>query len=198
MDGNKITIVQPVARLLGVPGTPPYLVGDYNYKTYVLGPLPQGVYDIEYFSAVSGSTSPPLSSGSTRITVAAATVNRAVPYPLYDYSDLWWNEMEAGWGMSIHTKNDKLFAAWFVYDAVGKPNWYTFQAGSWTAGNVYSGLVVKTTGPVHGGITTGNGTTVLIAQAGTATLTFNSYDKATFAGTVDGLPFNKALTRQLF
>ncbi len=164
----------------------------------VLGQLPAGNYELEYYIA---TTSPSPARGSVQFTVQPATTGRTAPYPFFDYTDLWWNAAESGWGISIHVKNDKLFAAWFAYDAAGKPNWYTFQAGNWTSitnsSATYTGLVVKANGPSLLGIA-GPGGTITPAQAGTATLTFNSYSTATFSGTVDGQSFNKSIVRQPF
>jgi len=195
MSGNKITITQVGTEVIVYPGpTPPEVI---RYNQYVIGPLPAGSYTLEHYDSFKGSPNPPLLSGTTQFTVAAATGGRTAPYPFINYSDLWWHTAEPGWGISIHAKDDKLFAAWFVYDSTGKPSWYTVQAGSWTASNVYTGLVVKATGPSMGGLM-GMAGAVTPSQAGTATLTFNGYDSATFVGTVDGVPFAKALTRQPF
>jgi len=198
ISGNKIVITQVGTELLVYPAVP--IVPrdpDPRYNEYLIGPLPTGSYVIEHYDSVKGSLNPPVLGATTQITVAAATVGRTAPYPFLNYSDLWWHTAEPGWGISIHAKNDKLFAAWFVYDATGKPSWYTVQAGNWTASNVYTGLVVKATGPSMGGLM-GMAGAVTPSQAGTATLTFSGYDSATFVGTVDGIPFAKALTRQPF
>lgn len=189
MAGNKIQItVKYVSSYTGIPDVPaPQL-------DVPLGRLPVGSYEVEYYRAFPTNT---FLSATMQFSVLPFTANRSAPYPFIDYSDLWWNAAESGWGISIHVKNDKLFAAWFVYDAAGKPNWYTFQAGNWTTSRVYTGLVVKATGPALGGVQ-GLAGGVTPAQAGTATLTFNSYDSAVFAGTVDGQAFNKTIVRQPF
>ncbi len=42
--------------------------------------------------------------------------------PAHDYTDLWWNPGESGWGISIRQKPpaggavDALFAVWYTYD----------------------------------------------------------------------------------
>jgi hypothetical protein len=40
-----------------------------------------------------------------------------------DYSDLWWNAQQPGWGFSISHQRGKVFATWFTYDAQGQPTW---------------------------------------------------------------------------
>jgi photosystem II stability/assembly factor-like uncharacterized protein len=42
---------------------------------------------------------------------------------LVDYSDLWWNAEQPGWGFSISEQRGRVFATWFTYDAQGQPTW---------------------------------------------------------------------------
>jgi cyclophilin family peptidyl-prolyl cis-trans isomerase len=44
--------------------------------------------------------------------------------PVVDYTDLWWNPNESGWGVTLTQQFGIIFAAWFVYDTSGKPVWY--------------------------------------------------------------------------
>jgi hypothetical protein len=49
--------------------------------------------------------------------VAVALDAGAQVVPAANYTDLWWNPSESGWGVSIvqHASN-KMFAVWFTYD----------------------------------------------------------------------------------
>jgi hypothetical protein len=118
--------------------------------------------------------------------------------PAANYSDLWWNANESGWGLNIvqHTSN-LLFAVWFVYAPNGSPTWYTFTNGSWTSTTSYAGQVFATTGPAASSATF-NGSSVTVRQAGVATLTFMDASHGTFAYTIDGVTGQKAITRQPF
>lgn len=198
MAGNKITVVADFVALPAPGGLP--LTGSIPVG---LGQLPAGLYTVEFKS--SANATPPFDS--TSFTVASAP-NRVADYPGFNFSDLWWNSSEPGWGVSIHVKNDNFFAAWFVYDQNGKPQWYTLQAGAWSTtpastitaqsiSYVYTGKVVKATGPNFGGIDPLVGG-VAATEAGTATIRFTSYDSAVFSGTVDGRAFSKNITRQMF
>ena len=40
-----------------------------------------------------------------------------------NYTDLWWNANESGWGINFTHQGDIIFATWFTYDAAGKPWW---------------------------------------------------------------------------
>jgi len=41
-----------------------------------------------------------------------------------DYTDLWWNANESGWGVALTQDVGMIFAAWYTYDASGNPVWY--------------------------------------------------------------------------
>lgn len=38
-----------------------------------------------------------------------------------DFTDLWWNANESGWGVNITQKGNNLFAAWYGYDLNRRP-----------------------------------------------------------------------------
>lgn len=43
-----------------------------------------------------------------------------------NFTDLWWNPAESGWGTTFtQEKNGPIFSAMYVYDAAGKPVWVT-------------------------------------------------------------------------
>jgi hypothetical protein len=116
--------------------------------------------------------------------------------PAANYTDLWWNANESGWGLNIvqHASN-LVFAVWFTYGSNGMPTWYTFTNGSWTSTTTYSGQVFALSGPAASA-TSFDATTVKERQAGTATLTFTDSSHGTFSYTVDGVTSQKAITRQ--
>jgi hypothetical protein len=41
-----------------------------------------------------------------------------------DYTDLWWNPQESGWGMNVVQQGETAFITLFVYGPDGKPTWY--------------------------------------------------------------------------
>ncbi len=197
MAGNKITVVMGFISLIAPGGLPPIMPIPIG-----LGQLPAGLYTVEFKSSVNAA--PPFAS--TTFTVADPA-NRIPDYPGFNFSDLWWDPTESGWGISIHVKNDLFFAAWFVYDQNGRPQWYTLQAGTWSTvpassatgaiAYIYTGKVVKTSGPNFGGIDPLPGG-VGVAEVGTASIRFTGYSNAVFSGTVEGRTFSKNITRELF
>jgi len=78
--------------------------------------------------------------------------------PARDYTDLWWNPAESGWGISIRQKPpadgavDALFAVWYTYDpraadpaspagAGNVPIWLVMPGGDWTSPTTYAGRI---------------------------------------------------------
>jgi hypothetical protein len=117
-----------------------------------------------------------------------------------NYTDLWWNASESGWGVNFTHQGDIIFATWFTYDAAGKPWWLTAELHK-SASGVYSGQVTTVAGPPFdrlpfppGGTPGGAVETVV----GNATVTFAHGNAASFAYTVNGVAQTKAVTRQVF
>lgn len=58
-----------------------------------------------------------------------------------DYTDIWWNADESGWGVNFVQSDDFIFATFFIYGAGKKPKWVSAQlrknAFDW-AGPVYA------------------------------------------------------------
>lgn len=116
-----------------------------------------------------------------------------------DLSDIWWNENESGWGVTVTHQREVLFLTFFVYGADGRASWYTGQAtnvGQDSRGAlIFKGDMYQFTGPAFG--PTFNAAAVTSRSAGT--LTFTTFlDAATLSFTLDGVVINKTLTRQTF
>jgi hypothetical protein len=112
-----------------------------------LGAFPVGLYTVEVATLAGDIV-------SVRERLQFSVIPRAViaifpppPFPLTDYTGLWYDPAQPGWGISIHQQpSDSLFAASFEY-ASGQPTWYTFQSGQWTSPTVWQGTTYRTTFP---------------------------------------------------
>ncbi|MGZ5650697.1 MAG: trypsin-like serine peptidase [Usitatibacter sp.] len=91
-----------------------------------------GRFDIAYNSALYQWL------GST----AAAPIT-----PALNYSDMWWNPDESGWGLSITQHSPTIFAAWYIYDSSGRPQWIVMPGGHWTTTTSFTGDLYTATGP---------------------------------------------------
>jgi hypothetical protein len=196
MTGNRLSVI--IRSFDDPPGSGPFPPGADLPATsgdIFLGKLPEGIYsvDVLFLNRVTSALSV---VGNAQFVVADDLVARTASYPAYDFTDLWWNPAESGWGISIHVKREAFFAAWFVYDAVGKPTWYTLQGGKWESPNKYFGKIVATRSDPNAGL--GPLSLVVVTEVGSGTMTFNSSDQATFLFSVDGKENTKNIIRQVF
>ena len=116
---------------------------------------------------------------------------------LVDYTDLWWNSGESGWGAAITQYGNQMFLAWYVYDGAGKPVWYVASNCALNVeGTGCSGTLYRTTGPALG--PTFNPAQVQVFTSGTMSLEFTDGNNGRLSYTVSGATSSKAITRQLF
>jgi YD repeat-containing protein len=117
-----------------------------------------------------------------------------------NYTDLWWNSNESGWGVNFTHQGDIIFATWFTYDAQGKPWWLIAELHK-TAAGVYAGSVSTMTGPPFNTVPFppyGGPGGAIDTSVGTATVTFTHGNAATFAYAVNGTAQSKTIARQVF
>ncbi len=65
-----------------------------------------------------------------------------------DYTDLWWDPAESGWGVNLVQNGDFIFATFFVYGADGRPTWVTSQL-TLNADGHFDGPMFATDGPYY-------------------------------------------------
>lgn len=112
-----------------------------------------------------------------------------------DYTDLWWNPNESGWGVNVIQQWDTIFATLFVYDQAGNAHW--FVASNLTGSpSTFSGTLYQTTGPYFGGPF--NPAAVNAPAVGSMTFAFNGNDTGTLSYTVNGVGVTKSIQRQGF
>jgi hypothetical protein len=116
--------------------------------------------------------------------------------PALNYSALWWNPSESGWGLSVTQHGSQLFGAWFAYNASGNPMWVVLPAGTWTSATTFTGDLYSTSGPPStGGF---DPSRVGSTRVGTATLSFANADAGVLTYTVNGVAGSKSIRRQSF
>ena len=117
--------------------------------------------------------------------------------PIANYTDLWWNPAEPGWGVNLSHQGEKLFATWFTYDNDGAGLWLVMSDGVEQAGAI-GGPLYRTTGTPLEQISGQPATTGAPAAVGAASFRFTDADHATMTYTVNGITQSKSLTRQRF
>src|SRR6185436_16808730 len=116
-----------------------------------------------------------------------------------NYQDLWWAfppASQAGWGANFTHQGDIIFVTWFTYAKDGGPSWLIAVAEK-TADRVYSGQILRVTGP-RSTEEPFDPSQVVETAVGNLTITFADGNHATFAYTVDGVSQTKSITRQVF
>jgi hypothetical protein len=161
-----------------------------------LAVTPVGTLDLVFSDTDTGTMTYSLNgiSGSTQITRNIFANGSTLPAT--DYSGLWWNPKESGWGFALTRQADMSFATIYTYDADGKPVWYTASScpivGSGCSGSLYS---------VTGGTpltTVWNATNLAVTPVGTLNLNFTNANSGSMSFTINGVSGSKAIERNLF
>ncbi|MEO7743934.1 MAG: YncE family protein [Usitatibacter sp.] len=158
-----------------------------------------GILQLEFRDRSNGKMSYVLGSQSRTLQIQRQVFRSGVALAI-DYTDLWWNPSESGWGLGITQQSDVMFLTWFVYEDTGRPIWYvasncTVKGG----GNGCTGRLYRVAGP-PGPITIGNfdRSKVVPDDVGTIDVTFTDANNGVISYTVENISGSKAITRQLF
>ena len=111
-----------------------------------------------------------------------------------DPSDLWWTSGESGWGMQLVKGGSAVFATLYVYDASGRPTFYTATLEA--SGMAWTGTLYESGGPYFGAPAFDAGT-VTRRSVGTLSFAPQTDAAATLQYSVDGTVVNKSLQRLL-
>jgi lysyl endopeptidase len=162
-DVKKISL----GEALGAVGTPPssYTGVAWTAGTTEGGSSGSGLFTLDgddyvLRGALRGGSASCTSSGHiadpanrdyySRLDLAAATLAKwltAASGPLDDYSGLWFDPDEPGWGLSImQDAQDRVLATWFAYDAESRPTWLVMPAATWTRAGAFEGALYRARG----------------------------------------------------
>lgn len=167
-----------------------------------LGTLAPGDYRVEVYATPRSDDVAPVET--LRFTVlprAEAAVFPPFPRPLTDYSGVWYNPEQSGWGLSLtQSPSHAVFGALFVYGGNNQPLWFTLQGGQWSSATTWRGTLYRTTGPAFSDPDF-DPRLVLIQPAGEATIDFTAVPatgRATFTYTVNNIPVTARIARMEF
>ena len=128
------------------------------------------------------------------ITLVAAPIARATQFSI-DYSDLWWNPNESGWGLQVVQTGSVLFVTMFVYDQNNYPTWYSATA-NYQGNLVWTGDLLQSSGPWLAAVPFNPGA---VSRNKVGTLTFAPSTQTSVSGTVtysvNGAVVTKAIQR---
>jgi hypothetical protein len=129
-----------------------------------------------------------------RFVLALALLVAASGARALEYTDVYFDADEPGWGAFLVQSDTLQFVAFFVYGRNGEPVWYTAQLTDDNAG-AYTGPVYATTGTWFG--SPWNPAQLGVTAVGSATFQPIDLYHATLSYTVSGSPtVNKTIQRQ--
>ena len=112
-----------------------------------------------------------------------------------NYTDLWWNPAESGWGINFNHQGEIVFATLFTYGADGAPDWFVMSNGARQSDGSFAGLLYRARGPAFDA---NPWSPISLTAVGTMRARFSSPDKGTLSYTVDGIEVTKQVERQRF
>jgi hypothetical protein len=113
-------------------------------------------------------------------------------------NDLWFPANEGGWGLNLIEQGDSMFATLFVYDAQGRPRWYSASQLRQTSSGAtsWSGELFESTGPYFG--TSFNASAVTRRSVGTMSFQVDPNGVGQLTYSVDGTTVSKSVQRFAF
>lgn len=112
-----------------------------------------------------------------------------------NFSDLWWNPREAGWGLTLAHQGDVIFLLWYTYGDGGRDQWFSAARLQRRSDGSFAGAlqqpVVGTPLPEISGPATG----FPIADIGSASLKFSDGQNGVFRYSVGGVEQSKRIQR---
>jgi len=117
--------------------------------------------------------------------------------PGIDFSDLWWNPAEPGWGVSVTQRpNSAVAGTLFIYQASGEPLWLVFADMRWLDPLTVSGQLFRSR--ARNFDPSFDPSSVMTRAAGTLRLQFTNRDSGIAEFTIDGVEYRKPISRVAF
>lgn len=135
-----------------------------------------------------------------RAWIAAVMAALALPASAGQFTDLWYNPQESGWGLNVVQQLETAFVTLFVYGPDGKPAWYVgsdVRVIAYATGGlpVFVGTLYRTEGPWHGGPF--DASKFKIVPVGTISMEALSFNRLRVEYSADGVgPITKVVERQ--
>lgn len=112
-----------------------------------------------------------------------------------NYTALWWNPAESGWGINLNHQANTIFATLFTYANDGNALWLVASNLAQQADGSFSGILYRTSGPPFNQVPW---SAISFSEVGTMTLRFSSSGAGTLSYTFGGVSVSKAIERQVF
>jgi hypothetical protein len=143
------------------------------------------------------SVTPSGCTGAPQLLTQACTYVAPQPPPsAVNYTSLWWNPSESGWGLNVNHQDSTLFVTLFTYASSGAPMWLVASGMPLQSDGSYSGALYRVAGPAFNK-TPWTGT-VTATQVGAITLRFSGEGAGTVTYNVGSTTVSKPIEKQIF
>jgi hypothetical protein len=116
-----------------------------------------------------------------------------------NYTALWWNPAENGWGFNVTHQGSIVFGTLFTYDASRAPLWLVMSNGALQPdGATFSGDLFRTTGPAFNANPFTPIADANLTRVGTMTVSFSGANAGTLRYTVNGVEVAKDIQRLVY
>jgi hypothetical protein len=118
------------------------------------------------------------------------------PTSAINYTALWWNPAESGWGINVNHQDSTLFATLFTYAPSGAPMWLVASNMIRQADGTFAGPLYRVSGPpLDRSPWTG---AINVSQVGGMTMRFTSENQGLLSYTMGSVSVLKAIEKQIF
>ena len=155
-----------------------------------------GSLQLQFSGVNTGGMSYSVAGQSRFVPIERERVATGTAIPVVNYTDIWWNPAESGWGLTVTHQPGNMFLAWFVYDTNRQPTWFVSSCAATSDQNGCSGTLLRVTGPRFSAPF--DSSQVHATPAGTVSLRFTDPDNGVLTYTVDGVDGTKTITREIF
>ena len=115
-----------------------------------------------------------------------------------NYTDIWWNAAESGWGLTLAHQGNTVFGLWYTYDSMGRAQWVSGLATLQADGSFKGDLNRATSGTPFNQINNSAATSFPVPKAGEFELRFSNGETGSFKYKLDGIEQTKAISRFVF
>lgn len=128
-------------------------------------------------------------------TVQATLSGYGVSRDGVNFTSLWWDETEPGWGLNLNQQGALIFATLFTYANDGQGLWLVASGLAAQADGSYTGSLYRTSGPPFNRVPW---TSVSVQEVGTMTLRFTTPQRGTLEYSFNGSKVYKSIRQQVF
>jgi alpha-tubulin suppressor-like RCC1 family protein len=112
-----------------------------------------------------------------------------------NYTSLWWNPAESGWGVNLNHQDNLIFATIFTYAADRQPLWLVASDAAEQPDGSYVGTLYRATGPPFNAVPWSAANVLPVGQV---TLRFAGASAGTMTYSFNGTTVTKSIQRQVF